>query len=238
MDLTGRVALVTGASSGIGEATARALAREGCAVALAARRAGRLEALADELNGAGDGRALAVPTDVTDGDDVSATVERTLEAFGGIDVLVNNAGVFTPGDVAGTDLAALRRQLRVNLEGVMNATHAALPALIEADVGDVVAVSSVNAREPAGGASAYTASKFGVDGFCRALRREVAGEGVRVTNVLPGAVSTEMRDWADVDGRVLDPSDVAETVVFAVSRPDHVALPDLTVTPSPPVPDR
>lgn len=111
----------------------------------------------------------------------------------------------------------------------MNTTHAALPAVLASGGSDVVAVSSMNARHPAEGGSAYTATKFGVNGFCRSLRKEMADEDVRVTVVMPGPVATEMRDWNEWDGRALDPADVATTIVFAVSRPDHVELPEITV---------
>jgi len=224
MDLTGKVAVVTGASSGIGEATARALGREGCAVALVARRDDRLEGIADEI----DARTLVVPTDVTDEHAVAAMVEAVREELGGIDVLVNNAGVARGGPVAEADLAEMRQSIRVNLEGVMNVTHAALPAVLDAG-GDVVTVSSLSARFPQKGGSAYTASKFGVNGFCRSLRKELSDEPVRVTIVMPGPVVTELNDWAHWDGRAMDPADVADTIVFALSRPDHVELTEISV---------
>jgi NADP-dependent 3-hydroxy acid dehydrogenase YdfG len=227
MDLTDRVAVVTGASSGIGAATARVLAREGCAVALAARREDRLREIADDI----DGQTLVVPTDVTDETEVEALVEATRDEFGGIDVLVNNAGVLRADPVADADRDDLHDQIAVNLLGVMNTTHAALPSLLDSG-GDVVTVSSMNAQYPAGGASAYSASKFGVNGFCRSLRKEMADEDVRVTIVMPGPVQSEMNDWAEWDGRPLQPEDVAESIVFAVSRPDHVEIPDVTVNSS------
>lgn len=226
MDLTERVAIVTGASSGIGEATARALAREGCAVALVARREQRLEGIANDIE---NGETLVVPTDVTDEDAVVAMVEETREELGTIDILVNNAGISGNGPVAGADMAEFRRTVQVNLLGVMNTTHAVLPEMLEPGRGDIVTISSLSARYPLDGGSAYTASKFGVNGFCRSLRKEMSDEDVRVTIVMPGPVVTELNDWEHWDGRALDPDDVAETIVFAVSRPDHVELPDITV---------
>ena len=226
MDLSDKVAVVTGASSGIGEATARALAREGCAVVLVARREDRLERIADEIE---NGRTFVVPTDVADEGEVTAMVEETLEEFGSIDILVNNAGVLCPDPVADADRADFRTQVQVNLLGVMNTTHAALPAMLDSDGGDIVTVSSMNARYPAEGGSAYTASKCGVNGFCRSLRKEMSEEDVRVSIVMPGPVESEMNDWGDWDGRALDPFDVAESIVFTVSRPDHVEIPDITV---------
>jgi NADP-dependent 3-hydroxy acid dehydrogenase YdfG len=225
MDLTDTVAVVTGASSGIGEATARALGREGCAVALVARHEDRLEDIAEEI----DATTLVVPTDVTDEDAVRAMVETVREELGGIDILVNNAGVARGGPVAEADLAELRQNVRVNLEGVMNVTHAALPGMLETGGGDVVTVSSLSARFPQEGGSGYTASKFGVNGFCRSLRKEMADEPVRVTVVMPGPVITELNDWEHWDGRAMDPADVGNVITFALSCPDHVELTDISV---------
>ncbi|MFC7141383.1 SDR family oxidoreductase [Halosimplex aquaticum] len=224
MDLTDRVAVVTGASSGIGEATARALAREGCAVALVARREERLEAIADDI----DGETLVVPTDVSDEDAVTAMAETVRAELGTVEILVNNAGVARGGPVADADLAELRQNVRVNLEGVMNVTHTLLPDLLDSD-GDVVTVSSLSARFPQEGGSGYTASKFGVNGFCRSLRKELSDEDVRVCILMPGPVVTELNDWEHWDGRAMDPADVAETVVFTLTRPDRVELTDISV---------
>lgn len=228
MDPTDSTAIVTGGSSGIGEATARELAAEGYAVALAARREDRLEAIAADIEDAG-GDALVVPTDVSDEDAAEALVETTLGEFGGLDVLVNNAGLAKGAPVAEADLDDLKANVRVNLEGVMNVTHAALPALLEDDGGDVVTVSSLSARFPQEGNSGYTASKFGVNGFCRSLRKELSEDPVRVTILMPGPVETELNDWAHWEGRAMDPGDVAETVEFVVSRPAHVEIPSLSV---------
>lgn len=225
MDPTDRVAVVTGASSGIGAATATALAEEGYSVVLAARREERLEAVADGIE---HDRTLVVPTDVTDEDDVAGLVEETISTFDRLDVLVNNAGIGGRASVTDATLDELHDPVEVNLLGAMTVTHAALGHLLESD-GDVVTVSSMNARYPADGASGYTASKFGVNGFCRSLRKELSDEDVRVTIVMRGPVVTELNDWADWDGRALDPADVADAVVFAVSRPAHVELPAITV---------
>jgi len=228
MDSTDNVAVVTGASSGIGEATARRLADEGYAVTLAARREDRLDAVAADIEDAG-GDALVVPTDVSDADAAEALVDATVAEFGGLDVLVNNAGLAKGAPVAEADLDDLKANVRVNLEGVMNVTHAALPALLEDDGGDVVTVSSLSARFPQEGGSGYTASKFGVNGFCRSLRKELSEDPVRVTILMPGPVKTELNDWEHWAGRAMDPSDVAETVEFVVSRPGHVEIPSLSV---------
>lgn len=226
MDLTDGVAVVTGASSGVGEATAKALGREGCAVVLAARREGRLKDVADRIE---NGETLVVPTDVSKEDDVVTMVDEARAEFGRLDVLVNNAGVLRGDRVVDADRDDFRTQIEVNLLGVMNTTHAALPVMLESSGGDIVTVSSMNANKPAAGGSGYSASKSGVNGFCGSLRKEMADEDVRVTVVMPGPVETEMNDWSDWEGRALKPEDVAETIVFTVSQPDHVELPEITV---------
>lgn len=224
MTLDDTVAIVTGASSGIGAATARALGREGCTVVLLARRAERLREVADDI----DGETPVIPTDVTDPEAVDHAVERTLDSFDRIDVLVNNAGIARGGPVGEGHLDEMRETIRVNLEGVATVTEAALPAIREAG-GDVLTVSSLSARYPQEGGSAYTASKFGVNGFCRSLRKEVADDDVRVTTLMPGAVSTELNDWTHWDGRAMEPADIAEIVVFALSRPPHVEFTEVSV---------
>lgn len=240
MGLSNGVAIVTGASSGIGEATARALADEGCSVVLAARRRDRLEAVVNDI---GDDRAIAVPTDVTVESDIEHMVERARESFGGIDILVNNAGIGILDPVAEADRSDFRRQVEVNLLGMMNVTHAVLPELLDAGGGDIVAVSSVVTQNPTRGYSAYAATKCGVNGFFRVLREEVANDDIRVTIVEPGAVDTEILDIDDVlqifdrselGETVLEPEDVAEAIISALERPDHVSTIRHTVTESPP----
>lgn len=225
MDLTDKVAIVTGASSGIGEATAEALGRKGCVVVLVARREDRLEAIAEKM----DTETLVVPTDITDEKAVMTMVETVRAELGDIDILVNNAGVARGGRVENADLTEMRKSIRVNLEGVMNVTHAVLPSILTSGGGDIITISSLSARFPQEGGSAYTASKFGVNGFCRSLRKEMSDKPVRVTIVMPGPVITELNDWENWDGRAMDSADVADTVVFALSRPEHVELTNISV---------
>ena len=238
-ELDGSVALVTGASSGIGEATAVALADEGASVVLAARSGGELDALADRIEGAG-GDALAVPTDVTDGDSVAGLIEAVREAYGRLDVLVNGAGVIDVAPLEAADPDALRAMVEVNLLGLIRVTRRALPLL--AAGGGVVNVSSVSGREAAAGYAGYSASKFGVNGFSEALRREV-GEDLRVTVVEPGLVDTGLvhcADGEDVAGpgerlesmTPLVPEDVAAAVVYAVTQPRRVAVNEILLRPS------
>jgi Short-chain alcohol dehydrogenase of unknown specificity len=225
MSLAGRTAVVTGASSGIGEATAKVLADAGCSVVLMARRKKRMGSIAGEI----DGETLVFPADVTDQDAVAEMADHVLSAFDSVDLLVNNAGVASGGPVVETELNELRPSIRVNLEGVMNVTHALLPGILDSNLGDVITVSSLSARYPQEGGSSYTASKFGVNGFMRSLRKEMSEEDVRVTIVMPGPVITELNDWERWDGQAMEPRDVAETIAFAASRPPRVELREISV---------
>ncbi|MER6813370.1 SDR family NAD(P)-dependent oxidoreductase [Spirillospora sp. NPDC000708] len=237
--LDGKVALVTGASSGIGEATALALSAEGAAVAAGARRADRLAALA----GKAPGEVLALDLDVTDEASVRAAVAATVDRFGGLDVLVNNAGVMFNGPVASADTADWRRMVETNLLGSMYAVHAALPHLLERR-GTVVQVSSTSGRTATATAGAYAATKFGVNAFAEALRQEVTAQGVRVVLVEPGFVATELVDHIADPGhralaremaasmRTLQPGDIADAVVYAVGQPEHVAVNELLIRPT------
>jgi NAD(P)-dependent dehydrogenase (short-subunit alcohol dehydrogenase family) len=212
--LAGQVAIVTGASSGIGAATARELGRRGATVVLAARREGALEAQADAVRAAG-GEALAVRTDVADPAQITALVARVTDAFGRIDVLVNNAGagwlrplVSSPPD----EVAAL---LEVNLVGAILLTRAVLPGMLERRHGSVVCVGSLSGRvamEPV-----YSASKYGVRGFALALRRQLAGSGVSVSLVSPGNIDTAMT--SHVRARLPQPDLVAATIAELVTKP-------------------
>src|SRR5437879_814689 len=190
-DLAGQVIAVTGASSGIGEATALACARAGAAVALAARRAERVEALADRIKGEG-GSAIAVPTDVGDEQQAHAFVERAHSELGRLDVLVNNAGVMLLGPIENAPTEEWRRMIQVNVFGVLYCTHAALPLMHAQQSGHIVNVSSVAGRFARAGSGVYNLTKFGIGAFSESLRQEAVGYGVRVTVIEPGAVATEL----------------------------------------------
>jgi NADP-dependent 3-hydroxy acid dehydrogenase YdfG len=242
------VALVTGASSGIGEATAKALAARGASVALVARRADRLESLGGEIAKAG-GTALPIEADVSDREQAQAVVGRAVEELGRLDVLVNNAGVMLLGPIEGAPVEEWEQMVEVNLLGLLYTAHAALPHLLEAAQGeprrvaDLVNISSVAGRMARKGSGVYNATKHGVGAFSESLRQEVAGRHLRVSLVEPGAVDTELQShnrpeieeeirnrFVDMD--ILRSEDIADTIAYVVTRPRHVAINEVLVRPT------
>ncbi len=241
------MALVTGASSGIGEATAVALAADGASVAIAARRLDRLEAVSERMgNGA---NVLIIETDITDEASAAAMVEDTVREFGRLDTLVNNAGVMLLGPIVGAPVEEWRRMVELNVLGLLYSTHAALPHLLEAAasdprrVADVVNVSSVAGRVARLGSGVYNTTKFGVGAFSESLRQEVTGRHVRVSIIEPGAVATELAShnrpevlesiastFANVER--MESEDIAESIVFTVTRPRHVAVNEILIRPT------
>ncbi len=242
------MALVTGASSGIGAATARALAANGAAVALVARRTDRLEYLAQDITRDG-GRALVVATDITDKTQAQAAVARTVARLGRLDILVNDAGVGLLGPIENAPLDDWERMVRVNLLGVLYTTHAALPHLLKAaadrprQVADLVNISSVAGRVARSGEGVYNATKFGVVAFSEALRQEVTKRHVRVAVVEPGVVATEMASHLQEAANPqflqrlsgfepLAAEDIAEAIQYIVTRPRRVAVNELLIRPT------
>jgi len=239
--LEGRVAAVTGASSGIGEATARALSVAGASVALGARRTDRLEAIAESI----DGPTLVRAVDVSDEEQARSFVQAAHDELRGLHILVNNAGVMLLGPVADADTEDWRRMIAVNLLGLLYCTHAALPLMARAGGGDVVNLSSVAGRRADAGAAVYNMTKFGVHAFSEALRQEALHQGIRVTTVAPGFVDTELQGHntnplvrqatakaREQIGEVLHADDIAEAIVHAVTRPAHVCVNELLVRPT------
>jgi NADP-dependent 3-hydroxy acid dehydrogenase YdfG len=243
------VALVTGASSGIGEATAAALAAEGATVSIVARRRDRLDNLASSIGSAG-GRALVLEVDVTDEANARDAVTRTVAELGRLDILVNNAGLMILGRIESADTTPWHRMLDLNVAALMTLSHAALPHLLDAATGeprrvaDLVNVSSVAGRQARLGSGAYNASKWAVNAFSEALRQEVTGRHVRVGLVEPGAVGTELASHntdpevvANLQRRFgaierMTATDIAEIIVFMVTRPRHVAINEILVRPT------
>ncbi|MEO8742466.1 MAG: SDR family NAD(P)-dependent oxidoreductase [Lysobacteraceae bacterium] len=241
--LKGRVALVTGASSGIGEATALALSAAGAKVALSARRRERLDALAARIRDAG-GEAFVVIADLSKEDDAQRMVRETEAHFGQIDILINNAGVMYLEPVASADLARWRHMFELNVLGLIAATQAVMPGMSARHDGHIVNVSSTAGRIANAMAAGYSGTKFGVVGFSEALRKEVFKDGIRVTVIEPGVVATELREhiahaptqqainaWAE-GMRQLQPEDVANTIVFCVSQPPHVNINEVLMRPT------
>jgi len=248
--LDGTVALVTGASSGIGAATARTLADQGAAVALVARRADRLEQLAQDITrDGGRGRALVLEADVTDKTQAQAAVARTVTALGRLDTLVNNAGVALLGPIENAPLDEWEQMVRLNVLGLLYTTHAALPHLLQAAedaprrVADLVNVSSIAGRVAAAGGGVYAATKFGVVAFSESLRQEVTKRHVRVAVVEPGTVTTEI--FSDLREAVreqvlqrfsgfepLAAEDIADAIAYIVTRPRRVAINELLIRPT------
>jgi NADP-dependent 3-hydroxy acid dehydrogenase YdfG len=237
--LEGKVVLVTGASSGIGWATALDLSRAGARVAVGARRADRLKALTDEA----PGEVLALDLDVTDPASVREAVAATVARFGALDVLVNNAGVMLNGPILGADTTEWTRMVETNLLGSMYAVHAALPHLL-ASRGAVVQISSTSGRTSSAVSGVYAATKFGVNAFAEALRQEVTAQGVRVVVIEPGFVTTELtshntdpamqaaaRTMAE-SMRTLRAEDIAAAIRYALTQPEHVAVNEILIRPT------
>jgi NADP-dependent 3-hydroxy acid dehydrogenase YdfG len=242
--LDGRKAIVTGASSGIGEATAAAFARAGAEVSAGARRKDRLDGLVERISESG-GTAHAFEVDIADEAAARSFVEGAAEAMGGVDVLVNNAGVMLLGPVFGADTGEWRRMIEVNLLGLLYCTHAALPLMAEGGRGHVVNLSSVAGRRADLGGGVYNMTKWGVVGFSDALRQEALHSNIRVTCVEPGFVETELQGHnqnpvvveaieklREQLGDVLTADDIANAIVYAVSQPDHVALNEILIRPT------
>ncbi|MFD5481537.1 SDR family NAD(P)-dependent oxidoreductase [Streptomyces hawaiiensis] len=248
-NLTGAVAVVTGASSGIGAATARRLAEQGASVTLVARRKDRLEALAAEIEQAG-GTALVVEADITDRVQAEGAVQQVIERFGRLDTLVNNAGLMLLGPVLGADAEEWDRMIAVNVQGLLYTTRAALPHLLKAAeqeprrVADIVNIGSYAGRVASRGFGVYNATKFGVHAFTESLRQEVTERHVRVGVVEPGAVESELGTHNKPEIRdevinpffegteVLAPEDIADGVAYMVTRPRHAAVGELWIMPT------
>jgi NADP-dependent 3-hydroxy acid dehydrogenase YdfG len=246
--LDATVALVTGASSGIGEASARALASAGAEVAVVARRKDRLDQLVRDSEHDG-GRAVAIETDVTDRSQAEAAVARTVAELGRLDTVVNNAGVMLLGPLLDAPIEEWDRMIELNLQGLLYVAHAALPHLLKAAddaprrVADLVNISSVAGRVARSGSGVYNLTKHGVGAFSESARQEFAARHLRVSLVEPGAVSTELSDHVRADVREqmmkrfgdidrLRADDIADAISYIVTRPRHVAINELLIRPT------
>jgi NADP-dependent 3-hydroxy acid dehydrogenase YdfG len=247
-ELEGTVALVTGASSGIGEAAALELARHGASVAIVARRVDRLRELAARIEEIG-ARALPIEADVTDRDQAESAVRQTVDELGRLDTLVNNAGMMLLGPALDAPLEEWEQMVSVNIEGVLYCTHAALPHLLQAaedgrrGVADMVNISSVAGRVARSGSSVYNLTKHGLGAFSEALRQELATRHVRVSLVEPGAVATELSSHnrphirEQIGQRFegverLQAPDIADAIVYIVTRPGRIAVNEILIRPT------
>jgi len=242
--IQGKVVAITGASSGIGEATALACAKEGAKVALGARRMDRIEQLAARINDDG-GQAVAIETDVADEASARAFVEGARDQLGGLHGLVNNAGVMLLGPVEGADTGQWRQMIEVNCLGLLYCTHAAIPVMREEGAGHIVNLSSVAGRMASLGSAVYNMTKWGVGGFSEGLRQEVLHANIRVTIIEPGYVETELQGHNEGNPIVMeamqkmreqiDPlqaSDIADAITHALTRPQHVAINEVLIRPT------
>ena len=246
--LVGTVALVTGASSGIGRATALALAEQGARVVVVARRKDRLDALVGDIERSG-GKALAIGSDITDRASAEAAVQQAVGHFGRLDILVNNAGVMIIGPVLENEIEDWEQMIALNQQALLYMTKASLPHLQKAAenetrrVADIVNISSYAGRVASPNFAVYNMTKFGVNGFTEALRQEVASSHIRVGVLEPGAVKTELNDhhkgairdeieafFASIES--LDAEDIADGVAYMVTRPRHAAIGELWIMPT------
>ena len=244
MELKGKVALITGASSGIGAATARKLAFYGVKVGLAARRMDRLQALADDINAAG-GEAIAIDMDVTDQASVERGVQQLLQRYGTIDIAFNNAGLMPISDIASLKVSEWHQMVDVNVKGLLNTVAAVLPTMQDKKAGHIINTSSIAGRKTFAGLGVYCATKHAVAAFSDILRMEIAPKyNIRVTSLQPGAVESELFEHITDEGyrsqmeqlkeqmTFLKAEDIADTIVYALQAPDHVDMAEVFVLPT------
>lgn len=244
MELQNKVVIITGASSGIGEATAEKLAAHGAKVVLTARREDRLTQLKQKIEDAG-GQALVVVADVTNKEDWQQVVQRTQETFGDIDVLINNAGLMPLSFAKNLKTDEWEKMVDVNIKGVLNGVAAVLPKMMDNRQGHIINISSVAGRKVFPGGSVYCATKFAVRAFSEGLRNELAPEyNIRITAIEPGAVATELTNTItdeDLMEKVVKPmldieplqsEDIAESILYALQQPAHVNVQELLVMPT------
>ena len=236
ISLTNKVVIITGASSGIGAASARLLAEQGCKLTLAARSVDKMEALAAEL----ETDCLVLRADMTQPADIANMVARALERFGRIDALLANAGVYIPGQFADGEIDAYSMMLKLNVDAVFRCAHAVIPLMTAQGGGDIVVTSSISGHSDIVGEPVYSASKHAVQTFVHTLRRQVAGAGIRVMSLAPGPVANPMQ-WlvepaeqkraVEEAGTHLASEDCADAILFMLSRPPHVTIRDLVILP-------
>lgn len=231
LQLTGKTAIITGASSGIGAAIARHLASEGANVVLAARRKEKLDAIAKEINSNENGQALAIATNVATQSEVEAMVQQATETFGPIAIYVNNAGLMLDAKVRNGKVDAWDQMVDVNIKGALYGINAIIPSMVERAAGHIINISSVSGHEVTKVSSVYSATKFAIRALSMGMEKELAHTGVRVTNISPGMVDTELASNHSGSRKPLDTNDIARAIVYAVTQPDYVNVNEITVRP-------
>ncbi len=224
-------AIVTGASSGIGEAIALKLAQEGVNVVLVARREDKLTTLEQQINEQTDGSALAVPTDVSNRNEVEAMVKIAEKRFGEIDIFVNNAGVMLNALITEGHVENWEKMIDVNIKGLLYGTNAVIPSMVKRGTGHIINIASVSGLEVTKTSTVYSATKFAVRAISVGLEKELARTGVRVTNISPGMVDTELASRQMVDRKMLEAKDIANAVFYTIEQPDYVNVNEITVRP-------
>jgi len=230
--LQGKTAMITGASSGIGQSIAEQLAASGVRVVLLARREEKLAQVAHSINEkAGETRALPVKADVTKVAEIEGAFQQALETFGAVDFLVNNAGVITNSSFIDGTVAEWEQMIDINVKGVLYGIHTVLPHMLDRSTGHIINVASVSGFEVTKRSGVYSATKYAVRALSMGLEKELARTGVRVTNISPGMVDTDLSSRANVDRKILQPEDIASAVLYAISQPDYVNVNEITVRP-------
>ncbi len=234
--LAGKVVIITGASSGIGAATARLLAQHGCRLTLASRSLDKMQNLASGLNA----ETLIVASDMSIPDDIQKMVNKTIERFGRVDVMFANAGIYVPGQVEEGNPDEWSKLLTVNVDAVFRCVHAIMPFMKAQKSGDILVTSSISGFIDIHWEPIYSASKHAIQTFVHTLRRQVAEDGIRVGSIAPGAVANELWGFTDVaeierisigQHKYLQSEDVAEAVAFMLTRPPHITIRDLVMLP-------
>lgn len=229
--LSGNVAIITGASKGIGRAIAISLADHGVRVVLAARNSESLTRLEKEIHSRG-GKALAVSTDVTSDDSVKNLIDETKKHFAAIDILINNAGVGVFNNVVDTTNEEYEKMMNVNLKGVFLCSKAVLPSMIEAKKGEIINIASLAGKNSFSGGAVYSATKWGLIGFARSLMLEVREHNIRVVTICPGSVNTFFNGRQNDRPMIIQPEDVSETVLFALTMPNRVNVSEIDIRPT------
>jgi len=227
-----KTAIITGASSGIGQAIAEKLAEKDAYVVLLARREKKLAEIVTSINeNAGKTRALAIRADVTNVTEMERAFQQAMDQFGAVDFLVNNAGIAANSSFIDGEVTEWGNMIDVNVKGVLHGIHTVLPHMLDRSSGHIINVASVSGFEVTKRSGVYSATKFAVRALSMGLEKELARTGVRVTNISPGMVDTDLSSRANVDRKILQPEDIAEAVIYAVKQPDYVNVNEITVRP-------